>query len=206
MEIVKNAEQLESQIIQDARSKARRLLEAADRECEAMRAEAEARLQEEIGRVDRSREARMETLRRELAASLPLDFRRTRLAFLQESLEKALAAYLGGLSSPEVGTIVGRQLARAASAFADRRIVVQHAGLDAAHARRIAGENLRGVTVENAVEMTAEDAEAAVKGLIVECSDRSRRCRATLGELTLHLMEDNREELVTALFGKDANT
>ena len=43
-------------------------------------------------------------------------------------------------------------------------------------------------------------------GLIVETADGSRRFRATLHELTALLLEEHREELVTALFGKDVQT
>ena len=203
MEIVKTGELLESQIIEDARARARRLLEAADDECKAIHAEGEARLQEEVRLADRAQEARRATLRRELDASLPLDFRRTRLAFLQESVEKGLAAYFASLSSEDLARIIGRQLSRGAAAFAGKRIVLRYAGMDPARARRAAAESLPDASVEAVSEMTPQEAEAAGKGLIVECSDGSRRCRATIGEITINLLEEHREELVTALYGKD---
>ena len=52
----------------------------------------------------------------------------------------------------------------------------------------------------------APRASAAITGLIVSSADGRRRLRATIGELTTQLMEERREELVTAFHGKDANT
>jgi vacuolar-type H+-ATPase subunit E/Vma4 len=206
MEIVKNGELLEAQVLEDARAKAGRLREAADKESAAIRADGDARLRDETRRLDEHREAELATLRRELEASLPLDFRRTRLAFLQESLDTALAAYFGGLSAAAVGRIIGAQVARAATAFADRRVAVRTAGIDPEQARSIVKGALPGVVVETVAEMPADDVAAAIRGLIIECSDGSRRLRATIGELTEQLMEERREELITAFYGKDVNT
>ena len=47
MEILRTSDAMESQILEDARNKARRLLEAADKECSAVRAEWQRTLQEE---------------------------------------------------------------------------------------------------------------------------------------------------------------
>jgi vacuolar-type H+-ATPase subunit E/Vma4 len=204
VEIVNNGALLESQILEDARARARRLLEAADRECDQIRAQAEESLREELARADKAREERIATLRRELAASLPLDFRRTRLAFLQEALATALAAWFGGLSRAEVDRLVSFRLARAGAAFADRTVVVQHAGMDEERARRIAAESLPGAIVDAAVAMEPDEAAAAGTGLVVACSDGSRRCRATVGEMKIQLLDEHREELITALYGKDA--
>jgi hypothetical protein len=44
---------------------------------------------------------------------------------------------------------------------------------------------------------------AAGKGLVVETADGGRRFRATLQELSGLLLEEHREELLKALFGKD---
>jgi hypothetical protein len=51
--------------------------------------------------------------------------------------------------------------------------------------------------------LSSDQAAEAGKGLIVETADGSRRFRATLRELSDLLLEEHREELVTALLGKD---
>jgi hypothetical protein len=182
------------------------LRDAADKESAAIRADGDARLRDETSRLDEHRNAELSTLRAELEASLPLEFRRTRLAFLQEALDAGLAAWFSGLPVAAVGRIIGGQAARAASAFAGRTVIVRTAGLDAGQARSIVKTALPGVVVESVTDLPAEEAAVAVRGLVIECSDGSRRLRATLGELTIQLMDERREELITALYGKDVNT
>ncbi len=204
MEIMNNGALLETQILEDARTKARRLLDAADRECAAIRSQAEQGLQEELRHADQVRDERIATLRRELATQLPLDFRRTRLAFLQEALDKAFSAWFAGLPPAKLDELIAARLARSGPAFAGRHVVVRHAGLDEQRARAIAAKGLPGAIVDAATELDAEAAAAAVAGVVIECADGSRRCRATIGEMTAQLQDERREELITALYGKDA--
>ncbi len=171
MEVVKNGELLEAQILEDARAKAGRLRDAAEKEIAAIRADGEARLREESRRMDERRLGELATLRKELEASLPLDFRRARLSYLQETLDAALAAYFAGLGTEAVGRIIGAQVARAAAAFAGRAVSVLTAGMSAAQARSVVSGVLPGVAVESVAEMPAAEAAAALKGLIVASAD-----------------------------------
>jgi vacuolar-type H+-ATPase subunit E/Vma4 len=205
MEMVRNGELLEAQILEDARAKARRIAEAADRECASIRAEGAARLAEEAKRLDEAREARVERLRRELAASLPLDFRRARLAFLQEALDAAVAAWLRALRPADTAAVVKARMAQSAAAFEGRRVHVRRAGLDAEQAREIVAAALPKAVVETVTELTGEEAVRAGTGLVVECVDGSRRLRATFAEITAQLMDEHRGDLAAALFGKDVN-
>jgi len=206
MEVVKNGELLEAQILEDGRAKAKRLRDAAEKESAAIRAEGDARLREETARFDAQRQEQLSTMRRELEAALPLEFRRARLAWLQETLDAAVAGYFGRLQPAALARIIGAQVARAGSAFAGRSVSVQTAGISADQARAIVRDALPGVTVESVAELPADEAAAAITGLIVSSADGRRRLRATIGELTTQLMEERREELVTAFHGKDANT
>ena len=64
METVRTSEVLESQILEDARGKAKRLLDSADKECAAIRAEAERLAEDESDRAEAMQVLRdMETLR-----------------------------------------------------------------------------------------------------------------------------------------------
>jgi vacuolar-type H+-ATPase subunit E/Vma4 len=206
MEIVRNGELLEAQILEDARTKARRVAEAAEKECDAIRADGEHRMAEEAASFEAARTARVERLRRELASALPLDYRRTRLAFLQAALDKALAAWLAGLSPAEAGRLVASRVSRAASAFTGRAVTVRRVGIDAALARALVEKALPGASVQTVTELTGDEAATAGTGVVVECVDGSRRLRATFGELTAQLLDEQREELITALYGKDVNT
>jgi vacuolar-type H+-ATPase subunit E/Vma4 len=204
METVKSSDALEAQIMDDARGKARHILESADKECARIRLEGEKRAAEETAGVEAKRDASIASLRQELTTSLPLDFMRARLSFIQEALSKALADLIASLSNGDCARIIGRQLAGCASAFDGATIVVWHAGLSAEEARALVEASLPGAIVE-AVKPLAVDTthKETMRGVIVETSDRGKRYRGTMNEMTQFLLEEYREQLVTALFGKD---
>jgi vacuolar-type H+-ATPase subunit E/Vma4 len=203
MEIVKTSDALESQILDDARVKARKVLESADKECVAVRAEWDRKDREEAERSDAAREAQCAALRQELASSLPLDFMRTRLSFIQDAVSAALKDLFDSLSPVDLSRIIGARLSKAAFAFTGARVAVEFAGMDAEIAKRIIRDSLPGVTVETVKPMDEELAALAGKGIILQTADGSRRYRGTLSELANLLLEEHREELVTALLGKD---
>jgi len=203
METVRTSEVLESQIMEDARAKAKRILGTADKECESVRAEWERRDAEEARRLEAARAARIAAMRADLEASLPLDFLRSRLGFFQKSVHSALEKLFMSLDARELGRVISAQVARASFAFINRRLIVWCAGIPDQEALRVVTSSIPGAIVEEVRRLPSESAAAAVKGLIVETADGSRRFRATLQELSGLLLEEHREELVKALFGKD---
>lgn len=203
MEILKTSDAMESQILEDARNKARRLLEAADKECSAVRVEWQRTLREETHRLETLRDGRLSALRQELASSLPLEYLRARLVYIQEAVTGALRDLFEGLSSLDLDRIVGQMLARAADAFTGARVTVSFTGMSADAARRIVQESIPGAIVEDVKMLPEEEAAMAGKGIVLETVDGSRRYRGTLNELTGLLLEEHREELMTSLFGKD---
>ena len=204
METVKTSDALESQIMEDARGKARHVLESAEKECARIRTEGAKRAAEETAAIDAKRDARLDALRRELATTLPLDFMRARLTFIQEGLTKALAALFSSLTNADCARIIGRQLALCAEIFAGTSVVVWHAGLSADEARKLVQESLPGATIQEVKPLAAAGTEGEpMRGVIVESGDHGKRYRGTMDEMAQFLLGEYREELVTALFGKD---
>jgi len=204
METVKTSEALESQIMEDARVKARHILESAEKECARIRAEGEKKAAAEAAGLEAKRDERIAALRQELTTTLPLDFMRSRLSFIQDALAKALKDLFVSFSNADCASIISRQLARCASAFAGATVVIWHAGLSADEARKLVKESLPGATIGEVKPLAAEETDKeAIRGVIVETSDRGKRYRGTMNEMTQFLLEEYREQLVTALFGKD---
>jgi vacuolar-type H+-ATPase subunit E/Vma4 len=201
MEVLKTSDALESQILEDARGKARRVLEAADRECARIRVEWDGKDRQETERLDARRDARIAAVRQELSSSLPLDFMRTRLAFIQESISKALAELFDTLAPVELERVLARVLSLAAFAFQGAPIVVLTAGMSAEAARRLVQAGIPGASLAEVKPLTGD--EAADKGVVLLSADGNRRFRGTVKELTSLLLEEYREELMTALLGKD---
>jgi V/A-type H+/Na+-transporting ATPase subunit E len=206
METVKSSEALESQILEDARAKARRILESADRECAAIRADWDRKAAEEARKLDAAGAARMEAMRQELASSLPLENMRARLSFIQKAVSDAMKELFDALSPADLARIIGGQLARVAAPFKGDTVTAWASDIDAEAARKIINESLPETRVAEVKRLPAEAAEESGKGLILESTDGSKRFRGTLNEVAALLLEDDREELVTALFGKDVHT
>ncbi len=203
METVKSSEALEKQILDDARAKARRIREAAEKERAAILAEADRRDAEELARLDAAGKARLAALRADLDASLPLDVKRLRLAFFQKQVEGGLQELFSSLEPRERDRVLGGLVGRAAAAFTNQRVVVRCSGITPEEGRRIVTANVAGVQVEESVTLDGRAAEEAGTGLLLETANGSRLLRATLKELTALLLEDHREQLVKELFGKD---
>jgi vacuolar-type H+-ATPase subunit E/Vma4 len=197
MDVLKSSDALESQILDEARARARRIRETADKECAALVAGAERAAREEAQKVEEGTAAEIAAVRHELTSSLPLDFLRARLAFVQEAVDRALADLFEKMPAAQRAGLIGRLLARAAHAFTGTRVIVTASGMSVEEAKKVVAGNIPGVVVEEV--RTAADGT----GIILETTDGSRRYRGTLAELTSMLLEDHREELATALLGKD---
>jgi len=209
MEVVKSSEALESQILDDARGKANRILQEADREAEAISEEWRKKAELEAKRLDAERDSRIAAIRQELEASLPLDYMRARLSYIQETLTKALSEMFASLTPADLARIIGGHLGSIPPVFGSTPLVVSAIGIPPAEAKRIVEKNIRGAVVGEvkSMEGAAEGRQAADgapdRGLIVETSDGRIRFRGTINELTALLLEEHREELVEALLGKD---
>jgi vacuolar-type H+-ATPase subunit E/Vma4 len=177
------------------------MLEAADRECAQIRSERDRTNGQEAERLDAARESKIAAIRQELASSLPLDFMRTRLAFIQETITKTLKDLFEKMPPADLDRLMGRVLSRAQFAFKDGQVVVLASGMSAEAARRLVEGSLAGARVAEVKPLTGDD--ATDKGVVLLSADGNRRFRCTLEELTSLLLEEYREELMTALLGKD---
>ncbi len=126
---------------------------------------------------------------------------RARLAFIQEKITTALKELFDAMSPAELAAVLRNLLQRATKPFQGTTVVVSCTGMDAAAASRLVKESMPGVTVKEAKPADASDAPG--KGILLTTVDRRLRYRATLGEVTVQLLEEHREELVAALLGKD---
>lgn len=214
MEILKTSEALEKQILEDARKKASRVLETVEKEIAAIRAQDETRGAEESGRLDAACEAKLGALRQELGSSLPLDFMRTRLAATEKTLRAALANLFDAMSADELDRLLATMLRRAGPHFTGKRVTVSAGGMDPARARRLVAVAIPDAIIEDAPAdgegqpgpggAGRAAAGKAAAGIILTTTDRRIRYRATLADLTALLLEERREEMATALLGKDA--
>lgn len=203
MEVLRSSEALEGQILEDARAKANRILQDSDREAAAIAGEWRRKADTEAARMDTEREGRIAAVRRELEASLPLDFMRARLSFIQDALSRALEEFFAGLPPADLARIVGSQLRAIPAVFGSAPLVVTASGIPSADAKKIVETNIPGAVVAEVKQASGSSNAAQDRGLVIESSDGRTRFRGTTGELVRRLLEEHREELASALLGKD---
>jgi vacuolar-type H+-ATPase subunit E/Vma4 len=198
MEVLNTGEELGRQILEDARKKASRLLEAVDKECAAIREEGRRVAEAEIARLRADGDRQVAAMRAEMKAALPLDFLRTRLGFIHDTVTTAVQAFLEGLSLEDLAGILEGRIRKAAGALAGRTVTVHHGGLDAKLARATVERSAPGVTI------TALEPLSGGRGLEIESDDGRVRFRCTTAELEADLLEEQREELAVAVLGREA--
>jgi len=203
MEVLRTGDELEKQILDDARAKASRILAEADRESAAIREEWLRKTEAERGRLEAERATRIAAVRQELAASLPLDFMRARLSYMQDMVTSALREYFVSLTPPALARIIGGLLRRIPPVLHGAAVVVSALGMSGQEARRIVQENVAGAHVEAVKEVEPQPGQDPDSGLVLETTDGRVRFRGTLRELSAQLLEQHREELAEALLGRD---
>jgi V/A-type H+-transporting ATPase subunit E len=204
MEVLKSGDALEKQVLEDARTKASRILAEAERECATVREEWKRRTEEDIRRIEAERDARIRALRQELESSLPLDFMRARLSHIQECVDRALKEYFAGLPPAQLARILGGMMKKMPPVFKGATAVAHVTGMPPEDARRLVEQSVPGIHLRDVKEapQTAA-ADGAERGIVLETADGRVRFRGTLRELSLQLLEANREELAAALLGRD---
>ncbi len=116
----------------------------------------------------------------------------------------ALQQLFEGLDAPRTAAVmIGRQVARGAFAFVNQHLVLQCSGISPSRKPGASSPRMSPVPRSRGDGSAASRGSGgAGKGIIVETADGSRRFRATLRELSALLLEEHREELVTALLEK----
>ena len=196
---MKTSEELEKQILEDARKKAQRILENADKECVSVQAEWAKKLEEETARMEEDAEREMKALQSELDASLPLDFMRARLGFIEDALRSRLRALFSGFSAQEKAEIIATLLKRVEPLFKGKTVTALVNGISAEEAGKIVRAVMPEAALQEVKELPAEMGE----GIVLETPDGRIRYRGTFSELQERLLEEHREELKLALLGKD---
>jgi vacuolar-type H+-ATPase subunit E/Vma4 len=198
MEVLNTGEELGRQILEDARKKASRLLEAVDKECAGIREEGRRAAEVEIARLRADGDRQIAALQAEMKAALPLDFLRTRLGFIQDTVTATLRAFLEGLSPEDLTEILAGRIRKAAGALAGRTVTVRYEGLDAGLAQTTVERAAPGITI------AALQPLSGGRGLEIESDDGRVRFRCTIAELEDELLEERREELAVAVLGREA--
>ncbi len=203
MEELRSTEILDREIQDDARRKADKAIKAGELEANRILEEVGPRLQKAEEEKTAEFYARLRAFQRDVDASRPLERERTRISFVDSSVQKSVDAWFDSRPAGKRLSLYVDRLAKARSVFASAPLEVRAAGFSASEVTAAVTAVLGG---SKGFSVKIVDSAAAVQlgfteGLLATAQDGSVTCRATREELRSEVLLERRQELAEALLG-----
>jgi vacuolar-type H+-ATPase subunit E/Vma4 len=208
MEELQSTELLDREILEDARKKAQRILQAADDTIKAKSAEGEKAISAALGELEKKYAAQGKVAVDEIMAFLPIDQRRIKTTKIEALLGSAVETWYAGLSRQRVLDILKKELAKrlaecdkaalsgAPSMKGDIRVRIHN--IDQAEAQTVLQAVLPGKTC------TIETIQSAAVYPEITLETPELRIHASIGKTVELFLDEKRAELVEALLGTAA--
>ena len=203
MQEVRSTDILDKEIQADARKKAERMLEKADRDCQQLLASVESDIEKAAEDKKQFFAHKLEAFEKDRQAVVPLEKERFKVSFIQNSIIQNINRYLEGLSEEKRLALVSRNFDFGKELNFNAYVY----GFSLSAAKKFLSEKLKNrllsVTESRFSSAALEDDIGLAKpeGIILESEDRTFRCRLTLNEVIEGLLNSNRAELSETLFG-----
>ena len=198
MEELRSTEILDREIQEDARKKAARMIADAEQQAADIRGAVKERIQkarEERQRVYAAKEA---AFKADAQAAVPLKKERFLAEYEDTAVTDAINEYISGLKPAKKLELVKKLLAKYAPAFKNKKINAVVNGFDIKTIKdALEAEAGKG----NVLSCTQAPKGQDFEGCIIETEDRSVKCRATISEFVNRIVDTDRYELASTLFG-----
>ena len=205
MQELRSTDILDKEIQADARKKAERMLQKTDRECEQLIASVETDLEKAADEKRRFFDHKLEAFETDRKAVVPLEKARFKVSFIQNAVIQNINKYLEGLSEEKRLELVSRNFD-----FTDGlklNAYVYGFSLEAAKqflSKKLGSSLLSCRETKFGAAILEEDIGLSKpEGIILESEDKLYRRRLTINEVIEKLLDKNRAELSTTLFGGD---
>lgn len=203
MQELRSTEILDKEIQTEARKKAEKILAKADKDA----ADLLASVDEAIGKAKSEKldfyNKKIELLREDQDASIPLEKQRFEVSFIQQQLINKINAYLLTLNENQIFDIVSKDC----SFNFENKVKAYIYGFDFEKTKSAVSKKLGSRLTEcektEFGKLVIEDDCGLDRpmGIIIESEDKSFRLRLSLSEVISRLLNSNRAELTEALFG-----
>lgn len=214
MEVLRFTEGLEQKIQADGKAKAQQIVSDGEKECQRILQDFEARFASFESEKRAETESKIAALRRDVQSELALKQDRLQFSFKSSAVLSAINEYLGALPQDRLLQLLERMLDSYKQVLVGRQLVAKIVDMDIS----VVGPLLIKVFGKDVLQsclpteplplgeafLGYDGAETSnlYRGVVLETTDGSIRCRATLGELITPLLENHREEMMRTLFGE----
>lgn len=214
MEVLRFTEGLEQKIQADGEARAQQIVSDGERECQRILRDFEARFASFESEKRAEAESKIAALRRDVQSELALKQERLQFSFKSSAVLSGINEYLGALPQDRLLQLLERKLKDYKQVFAGRQLVAKIVDMDIPVVESLLKKVLGKDILQSCLPaeplplgeafLGYDDAETSnlYRGVVLETTDGSIRCRATLGELVAPLLENHREEMMRALFGE----
>jgi len=197
MEEIRGTEALEREILDDARKRAERIVRKAEDEAKALQTQTEQKIKAAIDALTQEYQAKQQIAEKEVRSRLPLEKMRLEIQYRDEVLRNAVAEVLAKIDPRLFGAWCLRGLKRQVELIRGSKATISVKGLDSAYIEEIK------TLFQDAGSVSIKESEAMkARGIIVEPDDNSYRISITENELVSWLLDEERGELASALFGQ----
>lgn len=200
MEEIRSTKRLESEILEDARKKAARILQNAEAALEKSRKNWAEKQEQALTAMEQQYKTRIEKRRYEIMARLPLDKRRIRAERAEKLLNEAMQNYLQSLSRPKQIKLLQKELERIKAWIQGKPELIEYTGLTKAEAESLASVVYKDLPADILVQSASDEKSPGALFITTE----SLSARVSLSELARNLLSDKRSELAEALLGEES--
>jgi len=200
MEELQSTENLDREILEDARKKAYRILKTADDTIKTKSAEWDKKTSETIDELRNRYSVSAKKTRNEIMAVLPLDKRRIKIKKIEGLLNSAIETWYDGLNRKGILEIIENELRKRLDACSPinsaSHVKVFVHKIEKTEAESILQTVLPGVVCE----METFHCESVFPELILETPDL--KLYASVGKAVNFILDEKRTELIEALLGE----
>ena len=207
MQELRSTDILDKEIQADARKKAERMLQKADRDCEALLNSIETDLEKAADEKEAFFEHKLQSFETDRKAVVPLEKERFKISFIQDAIIQNINKYLDGLSEEKRLELVFRNFDLGVNTESSLNAFVYGFSVDGAKkflSSKLGNKLLSCKETKFGAEALEDDLGLdKPQGIILETEDKNFRSRLTLNEVIENLLDKNRSELSDTLFGGD---
>lgn len=203
MKELRSIDNLDKEILLQAKKKADEILKNADEECKNIINKVEADIQTSKKEKEAVYNKKLEAFENDLRSSLPLEKQRFKISYMQSSVEESINNYLNTLNDSRKMEIATRNF----DFKTDNKFTAYVYGFDVTEAKKLLekklGKNLLECQKTVFGKIVPEE-QCGLKnpcGIILESDDKKIRIRLTLSKVFNQILDEKRAELADALFG-----
>lgn len=209
MQELRSTDILDKEILFESRKKVEKILKNADAECQELFESLDGKIQIAKSEKQKFYDNKLKIFEKNKKVSIPLEKQRFKITFIENSLLNSINEYLKSVDDEKKIKMLLSHLKCDFDFLCKQKLNAFVYGFNLNDAKiqlnEKLGKYLAKCEVTDFGKIVPEDKIELEKpqGIILESEDKNFRCRLTFSEILEEILDKNRAELTSALFGGD---